>query len=622
VRLGFLSPAFLAALVAIAIPIVLHLLRRHADPVLRFSAVRLMRRAPVEQARRRRLRELLLLALRIGALALLAFSFARPYLIEKGLAAASHLTIVGIDSSYSMATAAQQQRAQTLARAAIDGAPAGGSVAVVRFDEDVQVVLPPTTDRGAARSAAQGVQPRPRATRYGTALAAAADLAGSRPAKLVLVSDLQRFGLDETAGVSLPPNAELELRDVGGPAGNLGLSGLARAEGGIKATVASTWSEPRDVRVRLEIDGRLAAEKAVTVPSHGVADVAIAAQLPSRGVVHAAVVDVEGYAADNERYLVLDPLPRPRLLVVTSPVARADDAFYVERAIAAAEGEGGLAVDELTTDRLAAGAEQLNGYAAIVLLGGARLDRAGADALSAAVSHGTGLLVAAGPSLDLDRVAALLPGRLTGARRETPSPSLTFAPVDVRHAVFEAFGAGSGLLGSARFAQIVRLPAAAGHVLARFDNGAPALVEPAVGSGRMLVFASDLGNVWNDFALHPAFVPFVHGAVRYLAGTRPSSGEVRVGELPGPQGSQPGVAERRLPSGIQRVAVNVDPREADEARLAPAAFTAAVPRSNRPAQTPEAAEARAREREQSLWRYGLMLMLTALVIESTVGRRT
>jgi hypothetical protein len=319
---------------------------------------------------------------------------------------------------------------------------------------------------------------------------------------------------------------------------------------------------------------------------------------------------------------VLDPLPRPRLLIVTSPIARSDDAFYVERAVGAAEGDSGLAVDELTTDKLSTDADRLAGYAAIVLLGGARLDRAGSGALAAAVRRGTGLLVAAGPSLDLDRVAALLPGRLTGARREAPSPSLTFAPVDVRHTVFDAFGAGSGLLGSARFAQFVRLPASAGHVLARFDNGAPALVEPAVDGGRMLVFASDLGNAWNDFALHPAFVPFVHGAVRYLAGTRPTSAEARVGDLPGPQGSQPGIAERRLPAGTQRVAVNVDPREADEARLTPAAFAAAVPRSDRPAQTPEAAEARTREREQSLWRYGLMLMLTALVVESAVGRRT
>jgi len=48
--LGFLSPAFLVGALAIGIPLVLHLLRQRADPVQPFSAVRLLRAAPVEQA--------------------------------------------------------------------------------------------------------------------------------------------------------------------------------------------------------------------------------------------------------------------------------------------------------------------------------------------------------------------------------------------------------------------------------------------------------------------------------------------------------------------------------------------------------------------------------------------
>ena len=68
-----------------------HLMRRHADPVVPFGAMRLIKRTPVEQVRRRRLRELLLLALRCAALMLLALSFARPYFVSaqaQGLRAA------------------------------------------------------------------------------------------------------------------------------------------------------------------------------------------------------------------------------------------------------------------------------------------------------------------------------------------------------------------------------------------------------------------------------------------------------------------------------------------------------------------------------------------------------
>ena len=74
--MNFLFPAFLLGGLAIAIPIVLHLLRRDVAPEVPFTAVRLLRKSPVERSRRRRLRDLLLLAARVVALLLLAAAFA------------------------------------------------------------------------------------------------------------------------------------------------------------------------------------------------------------------------------------------------------------------------------------------------------------------------------------------------------------------------------------------------------------------------------------------------------------------------------------------------------------------------------------------------------------------
>ena len=66
---------------AVAIPIVLHFLRRDVAPEVPFTAVRLLQRSPIERSRRRRLRDLLLLAARVAALLLLALAFARPYIV-------------------------------------------------------------------------------------------------------------------------------------------------------------------------------------------------------------------------------------------------------------------------------------------------------------------------------------------------------------------------------------------------------------------------------------------------------------------------------------------------------------------------------------------------------------
>src|SRR5438874_4380834 len=100
--IAFLSPIFLAGAAAAAIPLILHLLKREPEPRVKFAAVRLLKNAPVELTEKRRLRELLLLALRVAALVLLALAFARPFFASGAAIGSSGTTIVAIDTSYSL----------------------------------------------------------------------------------------------------------------------------------------------------------------------------------------------------------------------------------------------------------------------------------------------------------------------------------------------------------------------------------------------------------------------------------------------------------------------------------------------------------------------------------------
>ena len=95
--MSFLFPAFLIGGLAAIVPIVLHLLRREHVPRIPFSDIRFLLAARVEQARRKRLRELLLLALRVAALLLLAFAFARPF-VSDTVAADRPATVVLVDT--------------------------------------------------------------------------------------------------------------------------------------------------------------------------------------------------------------------------------------------------------------------------------------------------------------------------------------------------------------------------------------------------------------------------------------------------------------------------------------------------------------------------------------------
>jgi hypothetical protein len=267
----------------VAIPVALHLMRRHADPVVPFGAMRLINRTPVEQVRRRRLRELLLLALRCAALTLLALSFARPYFVSAQSQGSAPLTVVAVDTSYSLSTRAQIERARQLARAAVDEAPSGGPVALVTFDDKPTVAVPPTFDRAAVRSAVSGIVPRARGTRYAAALSAAGDLFGNRGGRLVIVTDLQPHGWDAASQAMLPSGVAVDVREVPPPAGNLALRHVERSATGIVARIASTWSEPRSARVTLRMDGRTRIEVAYTIPPHQTIDVPLTVRVLNMG---------------------------------------------------------------------------------------------------------------------------------------------------------------------------------------------------------------------------------------------------------------------------------------------------------------------------------------------------
>ena len=99
--MGLLNPLWLLLGAAVAVPLILHLLQRHQGPRVIFPAVRYLRRAEREHARRIKLRQLLLLLLRVAALLLLAFAAARPFLRSAGVSHEPTAAVIILDNSMS-----------------------------------------------------------------------------------------------------------------------------------------------------------------------------------------------------------------------------------------------------------------------------------------------------------------------------------------------------------------------------------------------------------------------------------------------------------------------------------------------------------------------------------------
>ena len=103
-NLTFLNPFFLFGLAAGAIPILIHRLTQRKAIPRKFSAVRLLLQSQRVMARPQRLKHLLLLVLRILAIAGLSFMMARPILVPKGLFALGKekANVLILDNSLSM----------------------------------------------------------------------------------------------------------------------------------------------------------------------------------------------------------------------------------------------------------------------------------------------------------------------------------------------------------------------------------------------------------------------------------------------------------------------------------------------------------------------------------------
>ena len=621
--ISFLSPLFLIGALAAAVPILLHLFHRKTDVVIDFPAVSLLTRAPVPHHRRRQLRELILLALRIAALVLLAVSFARPYLAGAAAPASAPVTVVVLDTSMSLSAPGQFARAQQAAWQAVASAPAADAVALITFSDAATVVVPPTSDRNAVRSAVSAATAGAGGTRYRTALASASEVIGARAGRVVIVTDLQQAGWEANDAGGLLDGVAVRVVAVAGPTGNLAVTSAMRRDRSVMATVQNYGPDEARSLVTLMVDGQQAAQATATMAPFSASGVELRGTLGDAGAAQVVIEDTNGYQPDNLRFLALDPSPAVAITAVVADPTGAVGGIYVERALAVAGG-GGEFVVTVADGRVLSKwtASELSRQAAVVILGTRTLDRHGRELLKTYLVGGGQVLLTLGPDVDpgtLTDVIGIDAGVMPAPVRSTDA---TLVATDSRHPIFRPFLLPSGALGDVQVDQHRRLRDQAGRVvLARLSGGDAALTEQAVGQGRLLVFASDFDNQWSRFPLQPSFVPFAVETARYLTRGRQQRRDFTLPDVPAGVPAAPGTVSSGAGVTARRVVVNVDVRESSLSATSVDEFTKNITRTNRAGDRAVVDGARVAEERQRWWQVGLLMMLVALVGEALVGRR-
>ncbi len=567
--MSFLAPLFLLGGLAIALPVVFHLVRRSSREEQMFSSLMFLKPTPPRMTRRNRLEHIFLLLLRCLAICILAFAFARPFL-QKPMAAtptntAAAQIVVLVDTSASMKRDGVWADALAKAEAALKNTSPADQVAVLIFADQVRGLI--SFEQWAAMNvsersaiAAQRLaetKPTWHATHLGNALIAAADAIDDAekrephtgPRRIVLITDMQEGSrLDGLQGHEWPRGLEISVVPVKArrPT-NAGLQWVADADDSNRST--------SDVPVRLRVNNSADAQREqFQVRWAGVLGDSLDAYVPPG---QSRIVPVPKLATnttaeritlsgddddfDNTVYIVQPKAEEVNVLYFGSD-AETDPAqllYYLKRAFQDTRRQ---AVHLNHHNPLTPPSAILSpSEGAMDGVRGTRLAIV-SSALPAAQTRdirqyltngGTALLV-----MNDAQIAGTL-GQLIGAPELTATEApvanyAMFGQVDFAHPLFAPFA-------DPRFGDFTKIrfwkrrllaaePMAGARVIAKYDDNAPAILEVPVGRGRLFVFTFSWRPADSQLALSSKFVPLLYSMLDQAGGIGMPFAQCRVGD--------------------------------------------------------------------------------------------
>lgn len=534
--MAFLTPLFFFALVAVSIPVALHLIRRDKPPTIAFSSLRFFQPNTRKQFLFQKFRQWLLMLLRASVIILIVLAFARPFFagsLSSWTNMAPRSVAVLVDTSMSMAYEDYLDRARNRAREILAELRPGDEATLIVFTDKARAVHGPTRDIASLQSVMdKALAPSFEATRYFPALRLADELLANSAivdGRIHLISDFQNSGmLDFEGSWRLSPGVDFVAENIARAGrSNLTVTGVklprlhgAQLSGDLLVRIRSTGTLCENkTEVQLSLNGKEHFREAVDLGEQSETLVRLPLNLSGEGVHQGSIrIADKSFTPDNAFYFTLDVPGKTPVLVVSGGGSGRwyeDESHWFTLAASGHE-QSPFAVTAVEQDSFSAAA--LDDYRIVVLLNPGPLNEMQLQALEDFVMGGGSLLLApAGrsqPEAFNRQLGHLSPATLIRRGELDPGDYLLIADMKNNHPVLRPLGRDW----SARFNDFWSLKAHEGaEVLMRFDNGEPALVERTLGEGRSMIFASSLDLEWNNLPLQGIYLPFVHETLKYLS---------------------------------------------------------------------------------------------------------
>ena len=666
--MGFLAPWFLAGAVAVGLPVYVHLLRQYRQTPIRFSSLMFFERRTQSSIKHRRLKYLLLFALRCAFIALLVLAFARPYIHSATIAKANggRTMVFAIDNSFSMRQDDRFSRAKDAARAEIGKMREEDRGQVISFGGPAKLLTEPTQDKQVLLGAVAALEAGDDASSYAEISRVLRSTSESLKVDIeahIFTDDQQSSWPASFADARLDDGTKLVVHSVADksiPNWTVENVDAPRRVFDTKkvrtvATVAAYNTSDATRKVTLIANGKPIESKDLKVLAGGRATVEFLTLDVPYGLTKCEIRldSADQFPQDDHWYFSVERAdPKPALLVhgendTASPL-------YLRTALESAT-DAAFTLDSQST--VQASNANVAKYAFVILSDTGPLPAKLEEALDAYVKAGGAVLVALGRNTIPGRkvpVADFLITALHTIARDNETLQ-TIAQIDRSYPSFDK-AQNWDSVEIFQYATIQTPPDSPDtRIAARMANGLPLLVDRKVGEGHVLVFASAFDNVANNLPLQPVWLPFLEQTTHQMGGVGSARGNYKVGSyvdlrtvkeknvpvtIIGPgdkrllslaesakattfQFPSEGFFDIRRDNGREELdAVNPDRRESDFTVLP--AETLNLWKNTGIASKTEAGSASSRNKRDDsaeLWLYVLALLAVLAVAESFLGNR-
>ncbi len=590
--MAFLNPLLLFGLLAVSVPIIIHLLNRRKFQKVVWAAMRFIQTSVEKNQKRMRIEDMILLALRCLLLVLLALALARPALKNSGadfIGQSKVTAVLILDNSASMGmsdgTATRFEKAKQAAEQSLETMPSGSAMAVLLASDIANGVIPePTFDLNLARKAIREAPLTDRASDLLPSVQRALDTLKPRLGlrkEIYLITDGQLAGWKQMTEIQ--KLLEVSQRDVRShivlvsehEERNLAVTDLRNASGLVpvnqpvrfEARVSNLGREAvSNIRVSLSTDNEPPSDEFTidSLPPGGSKSVSLFAKLRAEGF-HSIVARIpeDRLPADDRRSLAVRAIKEVRVLLVdgdpgTEP--RDSETFFLRHALipvpSSEQPNYFIKTTRLTGPEFPTA--RLDDFDAVVLANVASFADPVAKSLEQYVRRGGGLMVFLGDKITTafynEQLAGkhrLLPATLVTGRgnAEQDADFFTIQDRGLDHSIVSLWNdPNAGTLSSVRFYRAYDLmpvpfkapvdkstnaaldEAGPPQIIAKFSHGTPAIIERTYGLGRVVMFASTADTAWNDFPVRPSFVPLIHRTLGAMVQRQDEGLNVRVGQ--------------------------------------------------------------------------------------------